>query len=99
MWFGLVVIAQLSIKVVGGNVEFWLGAGPLSSSWLVLYVLLRVPRTHGPKPGFHLGEESATVPIHKPISAILFSYLYRMNEYFHQFFYTTRWLQSRISFE
>jgi hypothetical protein len=38
MWFRLVIIAQLSIKVVGGNVEFWLGAGSLNSSWLVLYM-------------------------------------------------------------
>jgi hypothetical protein len=37
MWFGLIVIAQLSIKVVGGNVEFWLDTGSLNSSWLVLY--------------------------------------------------------------
>jgi hypothetical protein len=45
MWFRLVVIAQLRIKVVGGNVEFWLGAGSLSSSWLVLvFPVTCIPR-------------------------------------------------------
>jgi len=39
----LVIIAQLSVEVVGGNVEIWWGAGCFNISCLVLYLLIQNP--------------------------------------------------------
>ena len=37
MQIKLVIIAQLSVEVVGGNIEIWWGAGCFNISCLVLY--------------------------------------------------------------